>query len=140
MEACPNGTLTFGDLDNLNSDVAKRMASGKVEVLHPEYALKEKVVYLGIPKRFIAGAIVLGDTNECAEAAKVMLQGRGEKRAVKADNYGDFEFDGLSADKAYTVKIEQKGYKPFQIEVKTKTDVYLGDILLAKARAKGKKT
>jgi hypothetical protein len=70
----------------------------------------------------------------------VTLQGRGEKRAVKADNYGDFEFDGLSADKAYTVKVEQRGYKPYKVEVKTKTDVYIGDILLAKAKAKAKKT
>ena len=116
------------------------MVSGKVEVLHPEYGLKEKVVYIGIPKRFIAGAIVLGDTDECAEAAKVTLQGKGEKRVAMADNYGDFEFDGLGADKAYIVKVEQRGYKPYKVEVKTKTDVTLGDILLAKARAKAKKT
>jgi hypothetical protein len=102
--------------------------------------MKEKVVYIGIPKRFIAGAVVLGDTDECAEAAKVTLQGKGEKRVVKADHYGDFEFDGLNADKAYTVKVEQKGYKPYKAEVKTKTDVYLGDVVLAKARAKAKKT
>jgi Fe-S-cluster-containing dehydrogenase component len=140
VEACPNGTLTFGDLDTPNSEVAKRMASGKVEVLHPEYGLKEKVVYIGSPKRFIAGAIVLGDTDECAEAAKVTLQGKGEKRVVKADNYGDFEFDGLSADKGYTVKVEQRGYKPYETEVKTKTDVYLGDILLTKTRFQPKKT
>ena len=123
-----------------NSDVARKVASGKVEVLHPEYGMKEKVVYIGIPKRFIGGAVVLRDTDECAEAAKVTLQGKGEKRVVKTDNYGDFEFDGLNADKAYTVKIEQKGYKPYQTEVKTKTDVYLGDIALVKARTKAKKT
>jgi Fe-S-cluster-containing dehydrogenase component len=140
VEVCPNGTLTFGDLDNPNSEVAKRMTSGKVEVLHPEYGLREKVVYIGIPKRFIAGAVVLGDTDECAEAAKVTLQGKGEKRVVRADNYGDFEFDGLSVDKVYTVKVEQKGYQPYEIEVKTKTDIYLGDILLTKTRTKTKKT
>jgi hypothetical protein len=140
VEACPNGTLTFGDLDNPNSEVARKMASGKVEVLHPEYAMKEKVVYIGIPKRFIAGAVILGDTDECGEAAKVTLKGKGEKRVVKADNYGDFEFDGLSGDKAYTIKVEQKGYKPYEIEVKTKTDIYLGDILLRKAKTMTHKT
>jgi Fe-S-cluster-containing dehydrogenase component len=138
VEACPNGTLTFGDLDDSKSEVARWMASGKVEVLHPEYAMKEKVVYLGIPKRFIGGAVVLGGTDECAEGAKVTLQGKGEKRVVKADNYGDFEFDGLSADKAYAVKVEQRGYKTYNTEVKTKTDVYLGDIILVKT-AKTKK-
>jgi Fe-S-cluster-containing dehydrogenase component len=140
VEACPNGTLTFGDLDNPSSEVARKVASGKVEGLHPEYAMKEKVFYIGIPKRFIAGAVVLGDTDECGEAAKVTLRGKGEKRVVKADPYGDFEFDGLSADKAYAVKVEYRKYKPFEIEVRTKTDIYLGDILLTKPRTKTKKT
>jgi hypothetical protein len=36
------------------------------------------------------------------------------------------------------VKVEQAGYKPHKIEVKTKVDVYLGDIVLAKT-AKTKK-
>jgi hypothetical protein len=116
------------------------VASGKVEVLHPEYGMKEKVVYIGIPKRFVAGTVILGDTDECAEGAKVTLQGKGEKRVVKADNYGDFEFDGLSADKTYTVAVEQRSYKSYKVEAKTKTDVYLGDIVLSRARATIKKT
>jgi Fe-S-cluster-containing dehydrogenase component len=138
VEACPNGTLTFGDLDDAKSEVAKLMASRKVEVLHPQYALKEKVAYIGIPKRFIAGAVVFGDTDECGEGARVTLGGKGEKRVAKADNYGDFEFEGVSADKAYVVKVEKAGYKMQKIEANTKVDVYLGDIVLAKT-TKGKK-
>lgn len=138
VEACPTGALRFGDLDDAKSDVAKWVASGKVEVLHPEYGLKEKVSYIGLPKRFIAGAVVLGDTDECGEGARVTLEGKGEKRIVKADNYGDFEFEGLSPDKAYTVKVEKAGYKTHKVEVNTKVDVYLGDIVLVKT-AKGKK-
>jgi len=134
VEACPNGTLTFGDLDDANSEVAKKLALGKAEALHPEYAMKEKVAYIGIPKRFVAGAVVLGDTDECGEAAKVTLLGKGEKEVMTADNYGDFEFDGLNADKAYVVRVEKKGYQTYRTEVKTKTDVYLGDIRLAKIR------
>jgi Fe-S-cluster-containing dehydrogenase component len=139
VESCPTGALTFGDLDNPKGEVAKWTSSGKVEVLHPEYGLKEKVSYIGLPKRFVAGAVVLGDTDECGAGAKITLQGRGEKNAVKTDNYGDFEFDGLSADKVYTVTIEKAGYKPQKIEVITKVDVYLGDIVLGKiARTKKK--
>lgn len=139
VEVCPTGALTFGDLDDANSDVAKLVASGKVEVLHPEYGLKEKVAYIGLPKRFIAGAVVFGDTDECGEGAKVTLEGKGEKRVVKADNYGDFEFERLSADKAYVVKVEKAGYKTHNIEVNTKVDVYLGDIVLAKTNRTKKK-
>jgi hypothetical protein len=38
------------------------------------------------------------------------------------------------------VAVEQRGYKPYRIEVNTKTDMYLGDIVLAKARSRAKKT
>jgi Fe-S-cluster-containing dehydrogenase component len=138
VEVCPTGALIFGDLDDANSDVAKLTASGGVEVLHPEYGLKEKVAYIGLPKRFIAGAVVFGDTDECGEGARVTLEGIGEKRVVKADNYGDFEFEGLSADKAYAVRVEKAGYKTHKIEVNTKVDRYLGDIVLAKT-TKGKR-
>jgi hypothetical protein len=139
VEVCPTGALIFGDLDNSGSEVAKWMLSGEVEVLHSEYALKEKVRYIGLPKRFVAGAVVLGDTDECGEGAKIILQGRGEKRAVKADNYGDFEFEGLSSDKAYMITIEKAGYKPQKIEVTTRVDVYLGDIVLGKIARNKKK-
>jgi Fe-S-cluster-containing dehydrogenase component len=139
VEACPTGALIFGDLDNPKSEVAKWTALGKVELLHPEYGMKEKVSYIGLPKRFIAGAVVLGDTDECGEGAKITLQGKGEKNTLKADNYGDFEFEGLSEDKVYRVTVEEAGYKPYQMEVKTKVDVYLGDIVLSKiARTKKK--
>jgi len=140
VEVCPTGALTFGDLDDARSDVARRMTSGKLEILHPEYGMKEKVAYIGLPKRFIAGSVVFGDTDECGEGAKVTLQGKGEKRVAKADNYGDFEFDGLKEDRAYGVKVEGAGYKPFETEVNTKVDVYLGDVVLAKSASVKKTT
>ena len=130
VEACPTGALTFGDLDDPNSEVSKLAASGKAEILHPEYEMKEKVTYIGLPKRFVAGSVVFGDKDECAENVSVTLTGEGEKKTVKTDNYGDFEFEGLPEDKEYSVKIECPGYKPEEFSVKTKVDVYLGDIIL----------
>ena len=130
VEACPTGALTFGDLDDPNSEVSKLAASGKAEILHPEYEMKEKVTYIGLPKRFVAGSVVLGDKDECAENVSVTLTGEGEKKTVKTDNYGDFEFEGLPEDREYSVKIECPGYKPEEFSVKTKVDVYLGDIIL----------
>ncbi len=130
VEACPTGALTFGDLDDPNSEVSKLAASGKAEILHPEYEMKEKVTYIGLPKRFVAGSVVLGDKDECAENVSVTLTGEGEKKTVKTDNYGDFEFEGLPEDREYSVKIEYPGYKPEEFSVKTKVDVYLGDIIL----------
>jgi Fe-S-cluster-containing dehydrogenase component len=133
VEACPTGALTFGDMDDPKSEVSKLVTSGNTEPLHPEYGLNEKVRYIGLPKRFIAGSVVFGDTDECAEGVKVTLTGEGEKKSVFTNNYGDFEFEGLPADKSYVVKVEASGYKSQKFDVKTNIDVYLGDIILDKA-------
>jgi len=133
VEACPTGTLIFGDLDDPNSDVSKAIAEGNTEVLHGEYNIGEKVRYIGLPRKFVAGEVVLGDKDDNGEGAVVTLTGDGEKKTVKADNYGDFEFEGLPDNKAYTVKVEMDGYKPQTFEVKTYKDVYLGEIVLEKA-------
>jgi Fe-S-cluster-containing dehydrogenase component len=133
VEACPTGALTFGDLDDPKSEVSKLLASGKTEVLHPEYGLKEKVTYIGLPKRFVAGTVIFGDTDECAENVNVALTGKGEKKQVaKTNNFGDFEFEGLPENKEYTVKIEHPGYKSAECNVKTLIDVYIGEIILMK--------
>jgi Fe-S-cluster-containing dehydrogenase component len=46
VDACPNTAITFGDLDDPNSAVAKAAASAAA--FHPEYGAKPKVTYLGL--------------------------------------------------------------------------------------------
>jgi len=132
VEACPTGALSFGDLDDPNSLVSQLLSSGDTEVRHPEYGLKEKVRYIGLPRRFIAGSVIFGDTDECAQGVKVTLTGEGEKKSIFSDNYGDFEFEGLAENKEYTVKIESEDHKSQHFTVKTNVDVYLGEIILTK--------
>ena len=132
MEACPTGTLIFGDLDDPNSVAAKALAAGATEAMHPEYGLNEKVRYIGLPKRFVAGSVVWGDTDACAEAAEVVLEGDGVRRTTQTDNFGDFEFEDLAADTSYRVTVSAPGYEVEACEVKTTIDVYLGDIILQK--------
>jgi Fe-S-cluster-containing dehydrogenase component len=136
VEACPTGALLFGDLDDPRSEISKVLAEGKTEVLNAESNMKERVHYIGLPKRFVAGSVVFGDTDECAEGAVVSLEGEGEKKTLKANNYGDFEFEDLPADKSYTVRIAASGYRSQKVEVKTEMDVYLGDIVLVKTGLK----
>jgi Fe-S-cluster-containing dehydrogenase component len=130
VEVCPTRAIKYGDLDDPNSEVAKLVASGKTETMHPEYGIKEKVSYIGLPKRFVAGAVIFGDTKECAEGVTVTLKNDSGVITTKTDNYGDFEFENLPENNKYLVILEAPKYKPIQIQVKTIIDKYLGDIVL----------
>ena len=129
-EVCPTRAIKFGDLDDPDSEVARLVASGKTERMHPEFKLKEKVTYLGLPKRFVAGAVVFGDIRECAEGVAVTLKNDNEMKTIQTDNYGDFEFEGLPENVKYFITIESPQYKPVQIAVNTNNDRYLGEIVL----------
>ncbi len=132
VESCPTGALVFGDLDDPKSEVSKLMVKGKVESLHPDYGLKEQVKYIALPKKFVAGTVILEDKGECGVGLNVSLSGNGETLETKTNGFGDFEFEGLAENTAYSVSIEAEGYKPRKIKTKTQKDVYLGEIKLKK--------
>jgi Fe-S-cluster-containing dehydrogenase component len=132
VESCPTGALVFGDLDDPKSEVSILIASGKTEAMHPEYALKENVRYIALPRKFVAGMVIYGDKDECAVGLKVTLKGGKENKETLTNGFGDFEFEGLAENTAYTVQIEAKGYKAKNIKAKTIKDVYLGEIVLKK--------
>ncbi len=136
VEACPTGALIFGDLSDSQSKISKIWESEKIEILHPEFGLRPRVKYLGIPKRFIAGTVIFKDKDQCAENAKVILLGRGKKQTVRTNNFGDFEFEGLEEGEDFILKIEHSGYSPQSFKVQTKLDVYMGEILLKRLTRK----
>ncbi len=131
VEACPTNALIFGDLEDPDSQISKAVAAQDLEDLHPEYGLKTNVHYIGLPKRFIAGSVVCADNeDEWAANVDVTLIDKTAKKALRTDNFGDFEFEGLQPETDYVIKIENKGYAPKELHVRTKTDVFLGEILL----------
>ncbi len=132
VESCPSGALVFGDLDDSKSEVVQLMASGKTEILHPEYGLKERVKYIGIVRKFVAGTVIYGDIDECAGGLTVTLSGKDGKKETKTDNFGDFEFEGLPDNAEYTVTIKAPKYKEQELKVKTQTDTYVGKLVLKK--------
>jgi Fe-S-cluster-containing dehydrogenase component len=130
VEVCPTGALSFGDLDDASSEVSRLIALHNTESLHPEYGLKERVIYIGLPKKFVAGTVVFGDTDECARDARVKLAGAGIKMEVRTDTFGDFEFEGLAGNADFTVTVAAEGYQAQEVTVITESDVYLGVITL----------
>jgi Fe-S-cluster-containing dehydrogenase component len=132
VESCPSGAISFGDLDDPKSDVARLAAEGKTEALYPEFGMVEKVKYLNLPKKFVAGTVIYGDIDECAVGVSVSLSGNGETRLTKTDDFGDFEFEGLADNTDYSVKIEASGYKSKSLKTRTQKDTFLGEIVLKK--------
>ena len=130
VESCPTGSLLFGDLDDRGSEIAK--AAGIAKAMHPEYGMNEKVKYIGLPQKFVAGTVIYGDIDECAKDAVVKISGKGSEVETKTNGFGDFEFEGLGENVEYTVKIDAPGYKSKSVKARTQKDVYLGEIVLKK--------
>jgi len=134
VESCPSGAMYFGDLDDPLSEISSIVSSSKTETFHPEYGTDPSVLYIGIPRRFVAGEVVLSDNpGESAHSVKVTLEGNGEKRETLSDSYGDFEFEGLEKNVEYKISVEKQGYAPYTAEIMTRTDLYLGEIVISPA-------
>ena len=133
VESCPTGALMIGDLDDPGSEVSQLIASGKTEVLHDGYDIGERVRYKGLPGKFIAGTIIYGDRDECAEGVTVAASRDSERWDVKTNAFGDFEIEGLADNTEYSIGIAAAGYKEQTITVKTLKDTYLGEITLKRS-------
>jgi len=133
VDACPTGAFTFGDED----DPKIKELIAKAELLKPELAhLKPRVYYIGLPKKFIAGAVYDQVEDLCLEGAVVTATdlASGEQFTTTTDDYGDFWLRGLK-DSVYTLLIEKPGYLPEKVgpvDV-TEKDINVGDIPMWKA-------
>ncbi len=128
VEVCPTGALNFGEEEDLKDLISK------ADVLHPEFKAKPRVYYIGLPKRFVAGAVYDPEEDECIEGATATLTDSetGEKFTTKTDSFGDFWLKKLQVG-TYSLIIEKEGYSRKEIEsISTEKDVNLGDIKLYK--------
>lgn len=132
VELCPTGALTFGDLNDPESEVAKLVAEKKPYSSNPEYGLNENVLYLNLPKKFVTGTVIYKENDQCAKGVKVTLKGADGEQVTTTCAFGDFWFEGLASKADYTVVIEAEGYKALTFETRTLNDVDLGEIFLEK--------
>jgi Fe-S-cluster-containing dehydrogenase component len=111
-----------------------------LEVLRPELGAKPRVYYKNLhlfEKAFVAGNVVFGDTDECAEGATATVTAGGAAGGPAAggattSNYGDFYVDRLEPGREYTVTVEAAGYVPVTSTVHVDRSLNLGTIRLAR--------
>jgi len=132
VEMCPTGCITFGDLNDPNSDVAKLVSAKKPYSLHPEYGLGDKVLYLNAPMKFVTGTVVFQETDQCAAGVNVKLKGDGAETSTVTDAFGDFWFEDLKTNTQYTLEIAREGFKGITLNVRTLRDVVVGEVFLEK--------
>jgi len=135
VEACPNGALFFGDLDDPNSDVSKVIAANKVTPLPGLEEVDTNVVYLNLPTVFLAGSVYLpGDETgeDPADGADIVLtnQATGEKITGKTNYFGDWEFEDLIVGATYDIEISYPDYKTVILTAKADTDHYVAETIL----------
>jgi len=136
VDACPTGAFTFGDED---APAIKELIA-KAVPLKPEEDVKPRVYYIGLPKRFIAGALYDKEADECLEGVRVTATcacGCSEEECptdtAVTDSYGDFWLRGLNEGR-FTLVFEKDGYltqKFGPVDV-TEKDINIGDIAMWK--------
>jgi Fe-S-cluster-containing dehydrogenase component len=135
VQACPSECMHFGDLSDPGSEISKLIRSAHAEVFHPEWGTQPNIYYIGLSRitgHFITGAVILGDTDECAEGARVVIQGPdGRPIQASANAFGDFEADGLKAGK-YSIKITFPGYTDQSLSIDLVKSLHTGEIKLSR--------
>jgi Fe-S-cluster-containing dehydrogenase component len=132
VEACPTGAMAFGDLDDPGSEISQRLKEVSADVLHPEYGTDPLVYYVGLPGRMVAGEVILDGSDVCADGVKVTLVGDGVSLETASGTFGDFAFERLPQGKAFKLTVAADGYAPQAFDVRTHTDVDLGEVVLTK--------
>jgi Fe-S-cluster-containing dehydrogenase component len=136
VEACPNQALIFGDLDDPDSDICKKIAENRVTQLEALQGQETNVVHLNVPTVFLAGTVYYPQAEEeVAVGAKVKLTCKetGANLETVTNYFGDWEIEGLDKGKNYDILIEMNGYKPVKLSALADADHYVGQVYLEKA-------
>lgn len=134
-EVCPHDAIVFGDeADNVFYEAEN---GGALEVYHPEYRAQPRVYWKGLPKPWIAGAVVdaVGDEVIAGAAVTSFDLFEDESVTVRSDAYGDFWIKGMEKDRKYRIEIRKEGYEDYLAVVTTDGDQDLGIVCLKPARS-----
>ena len=133
VQSCPTGALSIVSVDD--SEIEELKETEGLEPYLPQFKTKPRVLYKNLHrylKCFVAGNVVFGDTDECAEGAKVILKKDSKAVAeVVTNNYGDFKIDGLNNGE-YELEIQSIDYEKELIAIDLKESLNVGSIFLQK--------
>jgi len=131
VESCPVNAITFGDLEDPESEASRLIATGVTENLLPELGIDTAVRYIGLPRPMIGGSVVFGDTGGCGTDVEVTIRDdTGQRISTKTNNYGDFLVERLQTGRKYEIGFAHSGYSPKKATVTLEGDKNLGDIVL----------
>jgi len=131
VEACPVSAMTFGDLNDPGSQIAKKVKALNAEQLHPEYGTQPKVYYSGLIKPFLKGTVVDAKGGAGLSGASVRLAASdGRTWTVTSNFYGDFEFTGLVTGQMYSLQISMSGRMTKKVMVFLNEAKHIGKLQL----------
>jgi len=135
-ECCPNQALIFGDLDDPNSEISRFAAEHKSELedFQPAFQAQPGVKYMYLPKPFICGEVTLDGEDVKGACVVVTCDECGKEYRTETDFLGDFEVQGLSVNKAYTVTITAEGCAAKVLQCRTAGAVNFGEIRLERCK------
>ncbi len=134
VEICPHDAIVFGDeTDPVFSEVEHGEA---LEVYHPEYKAQPRVYWKGLPKPWIAGAVIDAVSDEVISDVAITSTDLFEDGSVTvlSDAFGDFWIRGLEKDRKYRLEIRKEGYEDFLAIVTTDGEQDLGNVCLKRTR------
>jgi tetrathionate reductase subunit B len=137
VEVCQGYAITFGE----EADLKAMIQTSNAVPMRPELGTEPRVYYVGLPRPFIAGALVDSKTGECVKDAQVTAtDDKGNQVATATSDFlGDFWLNGLTLTsegdpyalsgtaRQYTVTIS-KGNNTKTIAVTLDRAQNLGDI------------
>jgi len=131
-EVCPHEAIVFADEGA--PAIAAAAAGRPLEIFHPEFQAAPRVVWTGLPKPWITGAIVDRKADEMIKDASVTVVDlfAAGTHTVQPDAFGTFWVRNLDKDRKYRVEVRKPGYKDFLAVVTTEGDLDLGTIALEK--------
>jgi len=114
VEVCGPGALSFVDEEELE-DIADQ-----IESINPEAGTEPSMVYVNLPKRFVAGMAVDLAADEVVIGAKVQLKDKetGEVLETETDEFGDFWFHQIEPAQ-YRISVSAQGYTTRLVETST---------------------